>query len=224
VLDGVDLELKQATQAPVSVSVANTSSSVISTVQLFVDTYNKLAKKLDDLTFFNAEENKTGVLFGSVETLRVESEVSNLLSGRFFGVGDFQSLGELGVSFKDDGTLTFDSSKLESKLAADPESVEKFFTDEDLGFSKKMDDLLESLAGRDNSLLTNRAQALQRRIELNQERIDFLDKRLSRRKEFLLKKFYNMETALGKIQSNLTYINQIQPIPSLISQIGGGGG
>jgi len=80
-LDGVGLELKEATNSPVSVSVATTNSSVISTVQLFVDTYNKLAKKLDDLTFFNEQENKTGVLFGSVETLRVESEVSNLLSG-----------------------------------------------------------------------------------------------------------------------------------------------
>lgn len=218
VLDGVSLVVNGVSALPATVDVSTTNASVSTYVKLLVDTYNKLAKKVDDLTFYNPDENKTGVLFGSLETLRVESEVTNLLSGRFFGVGKYRSLEELGVGFKDDGTLTFDAAKLAAKLAADPESVEKFFTDENVGFSKKLDDLIETLAGRDNSLLTNRAQTLQRRIDQNNERIDFYNQRLDRQREHLLKQFYDMETAIGKIQSNLTYINQIQPVPTLISK------
>ncbi|MEQ8786770.1 MAG: flagellar filament capping protein FliD [Pirellulaceae bacterium] len=217
VLPGVNLVVADSTTSPVTVTISKTNSSVTTNVQLFVDSYNKLAKKIEDLTFYNETDNKTGVLFGSVETLRVESEVSNLLSGRFFGVGPYKSLQELGISFNDDGTLSFDSSKLDAKLASDPEGVETFFTDEKLGFAKKVDDLLESLAGRDNSLLTNRNLSLQRRIELNEERIEFYNARLSRQSELLLTQFYNMEIAIGKIQSNLTYIDQIQAVPSLIS-------
>jgi flagellar hook-associated protein 2 len=220
VLSGASLVVNEAAASPVSVTVAATDSAVVGNVQLFVDQYNKLVEKLDDLTFFNETESKTGVLFGSLEALRVETELSGLLSGRFFGLGSIQSLEGLGISFKDDGTLTFDAAKLQGKFAADPAAVEEFFADEQLGFAHKVDALIETLAGRNNSLLVSRAEALQRRIDLNNERIEFLNARLTRKRDLLLAQFTSLEAAIGKLQSNLTAIEQIQVLPPLVSTSG----
>lgn len=214
-LAGVALTVKGSSTDPVTVSVSQTSSSLTTNVKAFVDLFNKLRAKLDQHTFFNAEDNSTGFLFGSNETLRVESELNNLLTGRFFGVGDVQSLEQIGISINDDGTLAFDQTKLDAQYAADPASLEKFFTTESSGFAAKLDRLTESLVGRGSSLLVSRAEALSRKIDTNQERIEALTGRLDRQREQLLKQFYTLETTIAKLQDSLTAVQGIQALPPL---------
>ena len=188
---------------------------MISSVSSFVTQFNILRDKINELTFFNETDNKTGVLFGSNETLRIETELASLLTGRFFGVGSIQSLEAVGVKITDTGKLSFDSAKLEAKYAADPQAVEEFFSDEKLGVSAKFNALIETLAGEGSSLLVTRAQTLQSRIDINVERISFLEERLTRQRDQLLKQFYNMELAIGKLQSNLTALDSIQVLAPL---------
>ncbi len=214
-LAGVALTVKGSSTEPVTVNTSATSSSLTTNVKAFVDLFNKLRAKLDQFTSFNPDDNSTGFLFGSNETLRVESELSNLLTGRFFGVGDVQSLEQVGISINDDGTLAFDQAKLDAQFAADPASLEKFFTTETSGFAAKLDRLTESLVGRGSSLLVSRAEALSRKVNTNQERIDALNGRLDRQREQLLKQFYNMEATIAKLQDSLSAIQGIQALPSL---------
>ena len=77
-------------------------------------------EKLDALTFYNETDNTKGALFGSLEALRVETELAGLLSGRIFGAGEIQSLGAIGITFRDDGRISFDPARLEQQFAADP--------------------------------------------------------------------------------------------------------
>jgi len=215
-VSGLSITVNGASTSPVAVTVSTTDSSLVSSLQTFVDQYNKLQTKLDDLTFFNEADGTTGLLFGSLEALRVESDLATLLSGRFFGVGSIQSLQELGLSLGDNGKLSLDSAKLQEKFAADPDAVQEFFTSETLGFAAKLDARIESLVGEENSLLVSRSAALSRRIEDNQARIDFMTERLERQREFLLKQFNDLEIAIAKIQSNLDAISQIQFIPPIV--------
>lgn len=215
VLDGVALDLVAAGGGPVTVSINPTDSSLISAVDLFATQYNKLVEKLDSLTFFNETDNSEGVLFGSLEALRVETELSGLLSGRIFGAGEIQAIGELGLSFREDGKLSFNPDELEARFAADPEAVQKFFTEANTGLAARLGTLFEQLAGEDNSLLTNRVRVLQDRMDANNARVDFLNARLLKKKDFLLNQFYAMELAIGKMQNAFSIIAQIQAIPPL---------
>jgi flagellar capping protein FliD len=199
----------------VTVNVSQSDSSLVTMVQLFVDSYNKLRDKLESQTFYNEADKSTGVLFGTNEALRVDTELSGLLSGRFFGAGSIQSLKELGIDITEEGKLTLDTEKLKEKFAADPETVKEFFTKDKVGFADKVDNLVETFTGVNNSLLVSRAAALQRRIDVNNERIDNWNVRLERAKEALLKKFYNLENALGKLQNSLSAVNSIQALPPL---------
>src|SRR5207247_7922056 len=112
----------------------------------------------------------------------------------------------------DTGELSFDKSKIKDKQNADAEGVTKFFTDSNNGVAGKLDKVLESLVGENNSLLVSRASALQKQIDDAGQRIDDWNTRLDKQKERLLNQFYTLETIVGSIRNNLNYINQIQYI------------
>ena len=210
VTTGLDITLTGKSTDPVTVSIADSSNSISSQVQQFVDQYNKLGDKIDSLTFFSESDQTKGLLFGSSETLRVETTLSQLVTGRYFGLGKVQSLAQVGVSVDKDGKLSFDKSKLEAAFADDPEGVKKFFSDDKIGFGAKADAAIESLVGVKNSVLVSRADALSRQVEDLGKRIDSLNARLDRSREILTNDFYNMELAINKIKGSLSAIGQIQ--------------
>lgn len=207
---GLDITLAGESTDPVTVTIADTSSGITSQVQLFVDQYNKLRDKMDSLTFFDEASQTKGLLFGSTETLRLDSNLSGLITGRFFGVGKIQTLAQLGVSVDKDGKLSFDKSKLDTAYADDPDAVKQFLSDDQLGFGAKADKVIESLVGVKNSVLVSRSETLSRQVEDIAKRIDTLNARLDRSREVLQNDFYNMELAINKIKSNLSAIGQIQ--------------
>ena len=216
-IDGVTVSIAGTSEESVTINIEQTDKPVLSQIELFVEQYNKLKEKLDELTFFDAEENTTGVLFGRSEVLRVEFDLTNLITGRYFGAGPIQSLEEVGLSLDGTGTLRFDEEKFRGKYEDDPEAVERFFTEEELGVSAKFVKAAEQLAGVENSVLINRTLALQQTMELNDERIATLSTRLDEERESLLEEFFRLETAIGRLQNSLTAVGQIQAIPPLVS-------
>lgn len=209
---GLNVTIAGTSTEPVSVSVGQSTKAVTSAVQLFVDQVNKLQDKLAGYTAYSTTDNTKGTLFGSSETLRIESELSRVITGRFSGVGSIHSLAELGISVDENGKLTLDAARLEAKYTADPAAVEQFFTDENLGFAKKIDDAAERLVGVKNSVLVNRAATLQHQVEDASARIDFLNGRLDASRERLLNQFYNMELVISKLKEGLTSLDSIQYI------------
>jgi flagellar hook-associated protein 2 len=214
-VSGVSLSVKGASTEPVTITIAGTDATFVSGVKSLVDQYNKLHAKIKSQTAFDPETNSTGILFGSNETLRIESELSRLFTGRQSGLDGVASLAELGLSVNEDGSLALDEAKLKSQFAADPAGVKDFFLHETRGFAGKLDKLTESFVNVDNSLLLNRYTALSRKVDFNQERIERLTASLDRQREALLMQFYNMESVIAKLQDSLTAVQGIQAIPPL---------
>lgn len=212
-LPGLNVTLSGTSANTVSLTVSDSLDSAAGALQAFVDQYNKLREKLDKYTVFSEVDGSKGVLFGSAETLRLDAGLSRQVLGQYFGLGSVRSIVELGVSINDQGVLSFDKAKLEARYEADPESVQQFFADEERGFAAKVDGLIESLAGPDNSAILSRVGALQRQVELADERILAMNGRLERSRERLLLEFFRMEDAVGRIRNSLTAINQIALIP-----------
>lgn len=212
VVQGLALEVKQGSGKPVAVTVSAGTANMVASAKTFVDNYNKFRDKLKELTKFDAATGKGSVLSGDPTAVRLDAELSRLLSGRIDGAGRLRTLGDVGITINDQGQLNFDESKLRAAFAADPEAVQQFFTTAEKGFSARFKRVVDQLAGDDSSMLSRRIDALNRKIALNQERIDFMQKMLDSQRERLLLQFYNMELAIGKIKNNLTAIDSIQPI------------
>ncbi len=212
VLDGVSITVNGASTETVTIDVTSTDEGILKAAGTFVEQYNRLVDKLDELTFFNADDGKSGVLFGTLEALRVENDLANLLTGRIFGAGSIRSLEEVGISITDTGTLELDTEQLKTKLAEDGDAVEEFFTSEETGFAARFKSLTTQLAGEDNSLLLNRVNSLQTRIDDSNRRIEFLNEGLEVQRELLQNQFYQMELAISRLRSNTTAISQIQAL------------
>ena len=212
VVPGVTLSLLGASTDPVTVTVAASDTSLVAGVIAAVDNFNRVRQKLADLTAFDAETNTRGVLLGDSAVLRVETDLARLLSGRFFGVGSIQSLETVGITLNDDGTLELDQTRLQARFAEDPDSVLEFFTKEEVGFSARLEQALEQMAGEDDSLLAGRLETLTRKIDDNNERIETMNARLERQREQLLTEFVRLELAVSQIQSNLTFLEGIGPL------------
>ncbi len=217
VLTGVTLEIKQASDQPVTVTVSSTETDLVASLSAMVNNYNNFREQLSELTAYNAETDTRSILTGDSTALRLDTDLSYLLSGSFAGAGSIRSLAAVGVSFNDDGTLKFDQSKLKAKYAEDPDAVEAFFTTEDFGFAEKFDRLLERISGEEDSLLGYRIESLQNIIAENQQRIAWMNKRLEVEQERLLIQFYNMEIAIGKMQNSLSIVEALKPLTPLFS-------
>ena len=215
VLSGVSLQIKSTSESPVTISVDSSSSKLVKSVSSLISNYNNFRSTLKDLTQYDVDTNKGAVLTGDPTALRLDSELSRLLSGRFFGAGSIQSLAEIGIGFGQDGTLSLDESKLQSKFQSDPQALREFFANETFGFAAKLGDLIDGLARKDSSLLSQRLETLKSKIETNEARVEFMNERLDVERERLLRDFYRMELAIGKMQTNLFAIEQFSPIAPL---------
>jgi len=209
ILSGVTLEVQQASSSPVTVTISASDTDLVASIQAMVDNYNTFRGTLTDDMAYDSDTAKAGALEGDSAALRLDTELSNLLSGRFSGTGSIKSLGELGITMNDDGTLTFDQTTFDAKFAEDRQGVKDFFTTADVGFSAKLSTLIDQLGGEDNSLLAVRADALDAKISDNQDRIDTLTERLDAQRERLVTQFAQVEVAIAKMQSNLELLDAI---------------
>ncbi|QDT04549.1 Flagellar hook-associated protein 2 [Rubripirellula lacrimiformis] len=209
---GLVFTLKELSDSPITITVAEDTSNIEVAAKTFVDQYNKLMDKVDSLTFFNADTNEVGLMFGSSETQRIRTNFSRMLSGSINGAGELRSIGQVGISFDDKGRLSLDKSKLNEALSENRQQVEAFFTTEDTGLAQRIDDIADRIAGVDGGLLLTRSETITTQIERNGTQIDSMNSRLERERERLLTQFYATETAISKLQSNGTAIDQIQRI------------
>jgi flagellar hook-associated protein 2 len=214
VLPGVSLTIKDTSTDPVTVTTAATDASLVTQAKLFVDNYNKLVDKIDSYTSYDAATDTKGLLFGSGDVVRIQSELSNIVTGRHFGLGAIQSLSELGFNVSSEGKLSLDDTKFKAKYADDPAAVRKFFTTSTTGVAAQLNAAMERIAGRDNSVLINRIQSIQRKMDFNSERLDFMTSRLDKQRERLTNQFYTLDALVGKMKSQTGIIAGIQSLAS----------
>lgn len=214
VISGVNITVKQATGAPVQLNVTQNDAPLKAAIQDFVSSYNSIRDTLTAVTDFNADDLTTGILFGRSEAIRVDSELSRLVSGRFTSGSSFTSLESIGVSLDEKGTgkLELDQSKLDQALARDRGAVERMFRDTKTGVVAKFREATNRLAGDEKSLLSARSISLTDSIKAYEDRITRFDESLALQRKTLLNQFYKLEQTIALLQSNLDTISGIQPL------------
>ncbi len=117
-IEGVTLTLlKESATTAVNLSVSRNSAGISAAVKEMVDAYNTLNKVLVDLTKYDANTKQAGLLIGDAALRTMQSDLRRTL-GSALGTpsGSLSTLGQIGVSFQRDGTLTIDSTKLNNAI------------------------------------------------------------------------------------------------------------
>ena len=129
VIDGVKLQASQASDTATTITISRDDVDLVATVQVMVENYNKFRDRYNDLTSYNEMTGESAVLFGDSTAREVGSDLGWAIADRYVGVGEIQTIRELGVTINvNDGTLSLDEATLKAKFAEDPAAVKEFFS------------------------------------------------------------------------------------------------
>jgi flagellar hook-associated protein 2 len=216
VVSGVNLTIQKSSTTAVNVTVSSNDTGLVTAAEDFVKEYNALRDEIAKVTAFDPDKLTTGLLFGTNEALRVDTELSRLVTNKYFGLGSYKSLAEVGITVDDKGKLVLNKAVFQDAFAADPAGLKTFFGDDkNGGVVSRFDKAIEGLAGLDNGLLTRRTESLQSTIDSNADRIEEMDAFLERQRERLLIQYAQLESILANFQATQSALSSFTPLDPL---------
>jgi flagellar hook-associated protein 2 len=126
-ISGLAIDLKAVNTTSTAFTIARDTSTAATNVSNFVSAYNTIVNGLSSLTAYNATTKTAGTLSGDTSIRLIASRLQSLVATVLPGGGSITSLNDVGVTFKDDGTLSLDSTKLSSALSSNPDAVGRLF-------------------------------------------------------------------------------------------------
>ena len=198
VIDGLTFDFKQIGSS--TVTVDRDTAGIVASVQSFVTAFNNLQTTTNNLRA------------GSLEADSTPLNVQNLVRGVFntspsgLTTTTFTSLSEIGISTDPkDGTLSLDSSKLESALNSDFNNVAELFGLENEGYATRLADLADSFLDTDG-LIDSREDGINTRITYNQNQQTQLEYRLDLRETALRREYATLDSLIGSLQTTSSYL------------------
>ncbi|KVW96071.1 flagellar filament capping protein FliD [Thiobacillus denitrificans] len=127
-IDGVTLNLATTNVGvPLTLNVSRDTKTITDAVQSFVTAYNGTSGTLKNLTAFKGVGSQNGVLLGDSTARGIQVGMRNLLNTSIDSGGSLTTLSQIGVSFKSDGTLALDSTKLNTAISTNFSDITALF-------------------------------------------------------------------------------------------------
>jgi len=162
------------------ITVSQNTTNIANAISGFVTAYNNTAQALA------GQRGQSGGALAGQSIVSTLSQSLHDITG-YNGSGSIQSIADLGLTFDQNGTLSFDSSVLSSAAARDFQGVTTFLGNTSTGgFLKAANDLLNgitdstsgSFAAALNSV-TREITSTDNQISTDQDRVDLLTKNLT---------------------------------------------
>lgn len=154
---GVDITLQKEGDIS-SVNISQDSEAITGELQQFVDSYNTLMTNLSDMTIKDEETGAEGIFNSNSFVKSISRELSRAMTALN---NDGDSLVNYGIEIDRYGTMSFDSSTFEEKLADDPDAVQLYFSggtdsngDTVTGIFETIDDKINDYTGYGKLLST----------------------------------------------------------------------
>jgi flagellar hook-associated protein 2 len=210
----------------VTVTVASDPAAITAKVQSFVDAANAA---LGSITAYTSSSSKAAVLKGDSALRTLSSQILDAVSSAVGG----SSSAVAGLQLSKSGSLEFKANTFNAELATDPALVKKIFTGasandgvdgiagntDDVpaatGMAAKLSALAAAATDDTTGTITLLSSSNTTKAKDLQSRIDDWDIRLALRKQTLTRQFTAMETALGSLQNQSSWLSsQIGSLPS----------
>jgi flagellar hook-associated protein 2 len=207
-LSGVTLTLKAQTAATATLSVDRDLEGIKTNVQTFVDAYNELKTTIDGMS-------GVGNDLEADSTLRsMENQMRGVFNTAPSGLtGSYSFLAEIGVSFQKDGTLSVDSSALDTAIATDFSGVADLFANDDQGYLFRLDSVITGFV-QASGLIKTREDGLNSRIDTTDQRISDMEYRLQLREDGLRKQFTSLDELMGQLNGTSQFLTkQLAALP-----------
>jgi flagellar hook-associated protein 2 len=160
-VNGLTLNLVSAApNAEVNVSVAPDSDQITQAISGFVSAYNNVIQTVNAQFAFDPTSNTAGTLAGD-STVRMLQEAL-LTSGSYSATsGAITTLGQLGISMNNDGTLTLNNATLDSAVQSNFSAVQSFLQGTaSNGFAATLNNQMTSFTDPVNGAFTVELQSI----------------------------------------------------------------
>jgi flagellar hook-associated protein 2 len=180
------------TSGETTLNIKQDKDSINQAVSDFVNSYNSIISKIQDLTKYDEETKNVGIFQNESNISSIPRDLSHDLfnsftidtitkqdrNGQPYNTNITLNATDFGFAMNRTGFLDFDSAKFSEMLNKKPDKVEDFLSDENGAFTKILD-YIDSLTDGSNSTLellnqqyTNEEKSYQDTIEKTQSRID----------------------------------------------------
>ena len=201
----------------VRIEAAQDVDGIAAKFQAMVDAANATLSEIGTQTAYDAANNKASTLTGDFSVRNMAQAILGTVSqGVVYPNPDYDvkkkpeeqpgvpktlaggSYAQFGIQLDSTGRLTFDSAKFTSSYGEDPAGVQK------LGMA--IGGVFETLAGSQSTNLKATITGRKSEIDSLNSQIDNWDIRLSARRLALQKQYSDLEVALGKMNSQSTWL------------------
>ncbi|GAB3667517.1 flagellar filament capping protein FliD [Ramlibacter alkalitolerans] len=205
VLEGVTLNLKQVTTAPVDLGIAVDTAGVRKNVNDFVTAYNALNKLLQAQTRADPGGTNRGALQADSTAVSLLNGLRGMLHGTVAGLGGAASLAAAGIELQRDGSLSLVESRV-APLLQQPAQLSALFaqsgTGDARGFGLRFKQWAQALTGEAGPL-ASRADGLQRGVDANRKRQDAEQARLDRTEQRLRAQYQRLDSEMTTLKARM---------------------
>ncbi|WP_411850935.1 flagellar filament capping protein FliD [Stenotrophomonas sp. LGBM10] len=204
IVPGINLTLTKAGTKPgetQTLTVTRDNTSLKTDMQAFVAAYNAINSALKSSSAYNAETKTASALTGDAMVRGLQQQLRSQFSSNING------LKAMGVTLAADGSLSLDSSKMETAIGKDPDSVADLFGKQGI-IGASMDALLKSNLDKETGTITQRTNTLNKQIKDLEKRLDALDARMEQVSTRYTKQFTAMETLVTQMQTTSDNLSQ----------------
>ncbi|WP_075792889.1 flagellar filament capping protein FliD [Massilia putida] len=124
-IDGVTISTKQTGTS--TLTIARDTKSVSDAINGFVKAYNTLNTTISSLSGYDPTTKKAGALQGDFTVRGIRSQLRAQLDTAVQGQNGLTTLSQIGISFQKDGSLTVDSTKLNTAMTSNFNSIAGLF-------------------------------------------------------------------------------------------------
>lgn len=211
VITGVTIILKKETTGSVTLSVTNDTTSIRQNIEAFVNAYNDAVSYVSSNSSYDTTTRIGGPLFGESTPKNILNKLRGIITSRVTGLPeDLRALSQIGISTNSDGTLTLNTSTLDTKLSSNLQGVANIFTDSTSGIANQVYSYIDVITDPIDGAVTIRVNGLESVVGDISDDIMKLEEKLNRMEQNLRRQFASLESLLGGLTSQGAFLtNQI---------------
>jgi len=210
-ISGVTLTLLGTTPAVTNstpaqtVTIGNDTATVATNIQSFVTAYNTLQTALSPLGSYDASTGTAGPFLGNPILTGVQNQIQKTLDS-IVGTSNYNSLPSVGITQNSDGSLSVDTSTLQSALTSNFSAVSQLFSGSN-GIAAQLNAQINTALSSDGSI-TAYGQTLTTQNNALTTQTNTLDAQMSALSASLTQQYSALNALLSSLQSTSSYLTQ----------------
>ena len=203
-IDGVTLDLTKAQDnSSFTLDITADNTGAKTALQGFVGAYNAALTQLRNASAYNAETRTGGPLVGDAAVRGIQQQLRGAIGNAF------AELSALGIKSNKDGSLSIDTGKLDTALAADPSAVTRLFDKDTVGsLGNVLGARLEGAVAANTGLLDTRTKALNDRLKGVASDRERLDVRMTKVEENYRRQYTALDSLVAQLQTTSSFLSQ----------------